>query len=106
MEDNGPGLPPEDRGQAGQRFFRADKARATPGSGLGLALVQAVAGLHGGELLLEDADPDGRRRGCGRCSACRPHEGKVMPGPLRVDGRGSTLHARCAAPPRSSQCSS
>ena len=59
VEDNGPGIPPADRGKAGQRFFRADASRATPGSGLGLALVQAVAGLHGGELVLEDADPDG-----------------------------------------------
>ena len=58
VEDDGPGMPPADRERAGQRFFRADKARATPGSGLGLALVQAVAGLHGGELVLEDADPD------------------------------------------------
>jgi hypothetical protein len=58
VEDDGPGMPPVDRERAGQRFFRADRARATPGSGLGLALVQAVAGLHGGELVLEDADPD------------------------------------------------
>ncbi len=58
VEDDGPGMPPGDRERAGQRFFRADKARATPGSGLGLALVQAVAGLHGGELVLEDADPE------------------------------------------------
>ena len=58
VEDDGPGMPPTDRGKAGRRFFRADEARATPGSGLGLALVQAVAGLHAGELVLEDADPD------------------------------------------------
>jgi signal transduction histidine kinase len=58
VEDNGPGMPPADRGKAGQRFFRADASRATPGSGLGLALVQAVASLHGGELVLEDAEPD------------------------------------------------
>jgi signal transduction histidine kinase len=63
VEDNGPGMPPADRGKAGQRFFRADTARATPGSGLGLALVQAVASLHGGELVLEDADPDGSSPG-------------------------------------------
>ena len=58
VEDDGPGMAPADRERAGQRFFRTDEARATPGSGLGLALVQAVAGLHGGELVLEDADPD------------------------------------------------
>jgi hypothetical protein len=65
VADDGPGLSPEDRSHAGERFFRADKARATPGSGLGLSLVQAVAHLHGGEVLLEDAlpgrDPPGLR---------------------------------------------
>jgi signal transduction histidine kinase len=55
VSDDGPGLSPEDRAQAGERFFRADKARATPGSGLGLSLVVAVAHLHGGDLQLDDA---------------------------------------------------
>lgn len=57
VADTGPGLPPADRARAGERFFRADASRATPGSGLGLSLVQAVAHLHGGELLLDDAAP-------------------------------------------------
>lgn len=57
VEDCGPGLSPKDRARAGERFFRADASRATPGSGLGLSLVQAVARLHGGELVLQDAVP-------------------------------------------------
>ncbi len=57
VADNGPGMPADDRSHAGERFFRADKARATPGSGLGLSLVQAMAHLHGGELELADANP-------------------------------------------------
>lgn len=57
VTDNGPGLSPEDRAHAGERFFRADKSRGTPGSGLGLSLVKAVAHLHGGDLHLEDAAP-------------------------------------------------
>jgi len=57
VADDGPGLSPEDRSHAGERFFRADKARATPGSGLGLSLVQAVAHMHGGEVRLADAMP-------------------------------------------------
>lgn len=61
--DTGPGLAPEDRAHAGERFFRADKARGTPGSGLGLSLVQAVATLHGGELRLADARPGHARPG-------------------------------------------
>ncbi|MBP0444313.1 HAMP domain-containing protein [Roseomonas sp. SSH11] len=57
VADEGPGLRPADRARAGERFFRADSARATPGYGLGLSLVRAVAGLHGGELFLGDAHP-------------------------------------------------
>jgi len=57
VADQGPGIPPEDRSRATERFFRGEAARSTPGSGLGLALVQAVAHLHGGTLRLEDADP-------------------------------------------------
>lgn len=57
VEDTGPGLSPPDRARAGERFFRADASRGTPGSGLGLSLVRAVAHLHGGDLLLEDAAP-------------------------------------------------
>ena len=63
VTDDGPGLAPEDRAHAGERFFRADKARGTPGSGLGLSLVQAVAHLHGGTLRLEDARPGRARPG-------------------------------------------
>jgi signal transduction histidine kinase len=57
VADEGPGLRPADRARAGERFFRADAARGTPGYGLGLSLVRAVAGLHGGELILADAHP-------------------------------------------------
>jgi signal transduction histidine kinase len=55
--DRGPGIPEEDRNRATERFYRGETARHTPGSGLGLALVQAVAQLHGGALLLEDNQP-------------------------------------------------
>jgi signal transduction histidine kinase len=57
VADDGPGIPPQDREHATQRFFRGEQARSTPGSGLGLALVQAVAMLHGGALRLEDNAP-------------------------------------------------
>lgn len=57
VADQGPGIPAEDRSRAVERFFRGEAARSTPGSGLGLALVQAVAHLHGGTLHLEDAGP-------------------------------------------------
>jgi signal transduction histidine kinase len=57
VADQGPGIPEADRPRATERFFRGEQARSTPGSGLGLALVQAVATLHDGTLVLEDADP-------------------------------------------------
>jgi signal transduction histidine kinase len=57
VTDAGPGIPEADRPRATERFFRGETARSTPGSGLGLALVQAVALLHEGSLLLEDAHP-------------------------------------------------
>jgi signal transduction histidine kinase len=57
VADQGPGIPPADRARAGERFFRGEIARSTPGSGLGLALVQAVAQLHGGSLHFSDAEP-------------------------------------------------
>ena len=57
VEDNGPGIPLEDREKATDRFYRGEAARSTPGSGLGLSLVLAVAQLHGGTFRLEDNRP-------------------------------------------------
>lgn len=57
VADNGPGVSDEFRQRAFERFSRADESRSAPGSGLGLSLVRAVAHLHGGEVLLEDAAP-------------------------------------------------
>jgi len=62
IADDGPGIPEAERERVFRRFHRLDAARATPGSGLGLALVRAVAGLHGMELRLEDAAPGLRVR--------------------------------------------
>ena len=57
VADQGPGIPEAERERAAERFYRGEIARNTPGSGLGLALVQAVAQLHGGSLRLVDAGP-------------------------------------------------
>lgn len=57
VADQGPGIPAADRTRATERFFRGEAARSTPGAGLGLALVQAVAQLHQGTLRLDDAGP-------------------------------------------------
>ena len=57
VHDTGPGIPEAERGRVLERFYRLDRSRSTPGSGLGLALVAAVARLHGAALRLEDAAP-------------------------------------------------
>jgi len=57
VADRGPGVAPEDRERALQRFVRLEKSRSRPGSGLGLSLVAAVARLHGGSIRLEDNAP-------------------------------------------------
>jgi signal transduction histidine kinase len=57
VADRGPGIPPEKRGKAVERFGRLDTSRNKPGSGLGLSLVSAVAQLHKGHLRLDDHHP-------------------------------------------------
>jgi signal transduction histidine kinase len=57
VTDNGPGVPAAERSRLFDRFYRLERSRSTPGSGLGLALVAAVAKLHGGEVRLLDAEP-------------------------------------------------
>ncbi len=55
--DNGPGVPASELTRVLNRFHRLESSRSTPGNGLGLALVAAVARLHGAELSLHDAEP-------------------------------------------------
>ncbi len=52
VSDDGPGIPEHMRDRAKERFFRLDSARTQSGSGLGLALADAVAELHKGHLEL------------------------------------------------------
>jgi signal transduction histidine kinase len=59
VDDDGPGIAPEQRAQALQRGQRLDERRS--GSGLGLAIVDELARLHGGALELADADLGGLR---------------------------------------------
>jgi signal transduction histidine kinase len=57
VNDNGTGIPPEERDKVFQRLYRLDKSRSTPGSGLGLSLVRAIADLHDATIKLEDRRP-------------------------------------------------
>lgn len=65
--DTGPGVPEAERSKVLTRFYRLERSRSTPGSGLGLSLVAAVARLHKASLFLVDN-----------------HPGQLSPG-LRVD---------------------
>ncbi len=57
VSDDGPGVPAEDRAKILRRFFRGEASRSTPGNGLGLSLVGAVARSHGGEVRIGDSVP-------------------------------------------------
>jgi signal transduction histidine kinase len=57
VEDNGPGIPAAERAAVLKRFYRGERDRLSPGSGLGLSIVAAIVRLHGFELTFEDAGP-------------------------------------------------
>ena len=84
VSDRGPGVPQEYRSKVLQRFYRLEGSRTTPGNGLGLSLVQAVAALHEAALVLEDNQPGLR------CVVAfqRPH-GIGQSAPARVGVRGA-----------------
>ena len=55
--DSGPGIPASEREAVFDRFVRLEPSRSTPGNGLGLSLVRAVAQLHDGTVALGDNHP-------------------------------------------------
>ncbi|MGD8957411.1 MAG: ATP-binding protein [Chromatiaceae bacterium] len=57
VSDNGPGIPAAERDKVLQRFYRLEHSRSSPGSGLGLSLVAAVAQRHRAALQLDDNVP-------------------------------------------------
>jgi signal transduction histidine kinase len=57
ISDNGPGIPADQRDQVFKRFYRLEQSRFTPGNGLGLSLVAAVARLHGARIETADNSP-------------------------------------------------
>jgi len=57
VADDGPGIPAEQFEHVFRRFYRLERSRCTPGNGLGLSLVAAVARLHGARISLSDNAP-------------------------------------------------
>ena len=60
VDDEGPGIAEHDRPHVFERFYRADESRSMPGSGLGLAVVRAIATAHGGRAGHEPLAPGSR----------------------------------------------
>ncbi len=57
VSDEGAGIPEAERENVFERFYRLDSSRNTPGCGLGLSLVRAIAERHQAKILLEDNQP-------------------------------------------------
>ncbi|MBV9456680.1 MAG: HAMP domain-containing protein [Bradyrhizobium sp.] len=57
ITDDGPGIPAAQHEQVFKRFYRLEQSRYTPGNGLGLSLVAAVARLHGARIEMSDNSP-------------------------------------------------
>jgi signal transduction histidine kinase len=57
VADRGPGIPPAERKRVFKRFYRLERSRSSPGNGLGLSLVAAVAQLHDARIDMADNAP-------------------------------------------------
>jgi signal transduction histidine kinase len=73
VADSGPGIAAADFTNVLRRFYRADRSRQTPGTGLGLSLVASIVRLHGFGLVLDD-----RAAGCCIELECWVHETTSM----------------------------
>jgi len=57
VADEGPGIPEQEHGNVFRRLYRLERSRTTPGTGLGLSMVAAIAELHGATIRLGDNQP-------------------------------------------------
>jgi signal transduction histidine kinase len=93
VADRGPGIPMEERKNVLRRFYRLEVSRNSPGNGLGLSLVAAVASLHGASIEMADNSPGLKIELHFQCAApgitdhegdyrSRPHHDLAKPKPL------------------------
>ena len=104
VEDDGPGIKPEELKHLLQPFVRGDSARSTSGTGLGLAIVQRIIDAHDGELDIGTSERGGLLI---RAYIPLPMEKRVGQRPSNRQGKCLTLWRgpRCCGPVRTS-CSS
>jgi signal transduction histidine kinase len=57
VADSGAGIPIDERAKVLRRFYRLERSRTTPGSGLGLSTVAAIVELHHAAIELRDNEP-------------------------------------------------
>ncbi|HEY3639087.1 MAG TPA: HAMP domain-containing sensor histidine kinase [Rhizomicrobium sp.] len=88
VADSGPGIPAEDRGRVLDRFVRLEASRHSPGTGLGLSLVAAVARLHDARLELGDNHPGLK------ATLLFPAATRRQPGPPQITATAQKLIAR------------
>ena len=61
VEDEGPGIPAEERGRVFDKFYRGKAASKAAGTGIGLAITHEIVRFHGGKIWLEEVQPHGAR---------------------------------------------
>lgn len=82
VEDSGPGISAEDLPRIWDRLYRGDKSRSQRGLGLGLSLVKAIVGAHGGQVWVS-SKPGGGSRFTLSVALARPSlTGEASPAPL------------------------
>jgi signal transduction histidine kinase len=89
VADTGPGIPMTERENVFERFYRLDASRTTPGHGLGLSLVAAVANLHNIRITLVDSNP-------GLRTILTFPASELVVGSASQKGNNRSLHARIA----------
>ncbi len=92
VSDNGPGVPPQELQNIFKRFYRLEPSRGTPGNGLGLSLVNAIANLHGLTIALSDNHPGFRISLGFKMAELQGHA--LQAGEARVDGHGKLRRAQ------------
>jgi two-component system OmpR family sensor kinase len=89
VEDDGPGIPPDQRERVFDRFHRTDsgRGRAAGGAGLGLAIVRAIADAHGGKVTAS-ASPEGGARIVLELPGFSPASRREQAAELAAEGAG------------------